>query len=168
MRARGSFSGSIRNISPIRNFSPDARRLLDAAKQTQAQKAAEVALSLRRAATFKRTDSGRIEIATAAGVKRRTWNFGKRVVAGFRSEHTIGSFLYPQDVETASLTDPQIGQIFWNMVRCITPLRARPLHMHMQMRTCACTCCTCTCHMHMHMSHVLMRMCMRMHMHMHM
>lgn len=115
MRARGSFSGSIRNISPIRNFSPDARRLLDAAKQTQAQKAAEVALSLRRAAAFKRTDSGRIEIATAKGVKRRTWNFGKRVVAGFRSEHTIGSFLYPQDVETASLTDPQIGQIFWNM-----------------------------------------------------
>ena len=129
MRARGSFSGSIRNISPIRNFSPDARRLLDAAKQTQAQKAAEVALSLRRAATFKRTDSGRIEIATAKGVKRRTWNFGKRVVAGFRSEHTIGSFLYPQDVETASLTDPQIGQIFWNMVRCIAPghLSARPL-----------------------------------------
>ena len=118
MRARGSFSGSIRNLSP------PAGRLLDTAKQAQAQKAASVALSLRRATTFKRTDSGRIEIATAKGVKRRVWNFGARIVAGFRSEHTIGSFLYPQDVETASLTDPQIGQIFWNMVRCITPLAA--------------------------------------------
>ena len=111
MRARGSFSGSVRNLSP------NAGRLLDTAKQAKAQKAASVALSLRQATTFKRTDSGRIEIATVKGVKRRTWGFGVRVVAGFRSEHTIGSFLYPQDVETASLTDPQIGQIFWNMVR---------------------------------------------------
>jgi len=109
MRARGSFSGSVRNLSP------NAGRLLDTAKQAKAQKAASVALSLRQATTFKRTDSGRIEIATVKGVKRRTWGFGVRVVAGFRSEHTIGSFLYPQDVETASLTDPQIGQIFWNM-----------------------------------------------------
>ena len=70
---------------------------------------------MKQATTFKRTDSGRIEIATAEGLKRRVWNFVRRVVAGFRSEHTIGSFLYPQDVEVASLTDPQIGQIFWNM-----------------------------------------------------
>jgi hypothetical protein len=113
----------------IRNLSPPAGRLLSAAKQTQAQKAAAARASLQRATTFKRTDSGRIEIATAEGLKRRVWNFVRRVVSGFRSEHTIGSFLYPQDVEVASLTDPQIGQIFWNMVRCIAPghLSARPL-----------------------------------------
>merc|ERR1719263_232559 len=34
---------------------------------------------------------------------------------GLRTEHTIGSFIAPHDAETASLTDPQIGQIFWNM-----------------------------------------------------
>ena len=80
----------------IRNLSPPAGRMLDAAAQAKKQKAASVALSLRRAATFKRTDEGHIEIFTVKGVKRRTFNFGARVVAGFRSEHTIGSFLYPQ------------------------------------------------------------------------
>ena len=83
------------------------------------------------------------EIATAEGLKRRVWNFVRRVVSGFRSEHTIGSFLYPQDVEVASLTDPQIGQIFWNMVRCIArrlgaPARTptvRTLHMLASLQT---------------------------------
>jgi hypothetical protein len=44
--------------------------------------------------------------------------FFQRVFNGMRSEHTIGAFLYPLDTDTATLTDPQIGQIFWNMVRC--------------------------------------------------
>ena len=121
--AAGTDRPGVRRKSSILRSSPSAGRLLSAAKQTQAQKAAAARASLRRATTFKRTDSGRIEIATAEGLKRRVCNFVRRVVAGFRSEHTIGSFLYPQDVEVASLTDPQIGQIFWNMVRCI----ARPL-----------------------------------------
>ena len=121
--AAGTDRPGVRRKSSILRSSPSAGRLLSAAKQTQAQKAAAARASLWRATTFKRTDSGRIEIATAGGLKRRVCNFVRRVVSGFRSEHTIGSFLYPQDVEVASLTDPQIGQIFWNMVRCI----ARPL-----------------------------------------
>ena len=35
---------------------------------------------------------------------------------GLRREHAIVSFLYPLDDETAVVTDPQVAQIFWNML----------------------------------------------------
>ena len=35
---------------------------------------------------------------------------------GLRKEHAIISFLYPLDDETTVVTDPQVAQIFWNML----------------------------------------------------
>ena len=44
--------------------------------------------------------------------KRKTKEFW----SGLRSDHAIISFLYPHDEETEVISDPQVAQIFWNML----------------------------------------------------
>ena len=48
----------------------------------------------------------------ASYVKRKTKEFW----SGLRSDHAIISFLYPHDEETEVISDPQVAQIFWNML----------------------------------------------------
>ena len=53
-----------------------------------------------------------IVFSTVKYVKTKVKAFWK----GLRREHAIISFLYPLDDETTVVTDPQVAQIFWNML----------------------------------------------------
>ena len=75
-----------------------------------------VAASLRASVEVLREDGdGVVLLGVARGTRTYMKELCSRIKTGFQGEHTIVSFVAPLTEETVALTDPQIGQIFWNM-----------------------------------------------------